>query len=96
MPALAYEISSNPAPVINQSSGPQLMRSRLSTTALGRTIGEVESVRDAVRAALDFASGLYATHRVVAVLRDSSTSALRDTDAGVWYATTDYIVHWYE
>ena len=96
MPAVAYRITSLPVPPINAAAGPQLMRSRLSVVTIASTPAEVDALRAAVRTALDLRSGLVAGHQVVSSIRDFGTEIDFDDDAGVWLATTDYIVHWFE
>jgi hypothetical protein len=96
LPAVVYRITSLPVPPINASFGPQLMRSRLSTVTLAEKPADVDALRAAVRTALDLRSGLVAGHQVVSSIRDFGTEIDFDDDAGVWLATTDYIVHWFD
>ena len=96
MPAVVYRITSLPVLPINAAAGPQLMRSRLSAVTLAATPAEVDALRAAVRTALDLRSGAVAGHQVVSVVRDFGTEIDFDDDAGVWLATTDYMVHWFE
>lgn len=95
-PAVVYDVESSPVLVINAAAGPQLMRTRLQVTALGRSIGDVEAVRAAVREAIKLTSGTVAGHRVVSVVPDVEMGADRDDEAGVWFRHSDYLLHWYE
>lgn len=96
MPAVVFRITSLPVLPINAAAGPQLMRSRLSVVTLAQKPADVDALRAAVRTALDLRSGAVAGHQVVSVVRDFGTEIDFDDDAGVWLATTDYIVHWFE
>ena len=97
MPAVVYDVV-DPVPIItmNAASGPQLMRSRIQVTALASLPGGVDQVLTAVMTALNLKSGTYATKTVIAVVRDMRTQIIKDNDAGVWYASQDFIAHWYE
>ena len=72
------------------------MRSRIQVTALASLPGGVDQVLTAVMTALNLKSGTYATKTVIAVVRDMRTQIIKDNDAGVWYASQDFIAHWYE
>lgn len=95
-PAVVYRVTSLPLPPINAAAGPQLMRSRLSVVTLADTPAAVDALRAAVRTALDLRSGLVAGHQVVSSIRDFGTEIDFDDDAGIWLATTDYLVHWFD
>lgn len=96
MPAVVYDIDTSPVTPINAAAGPQLIRARMTVTALAATPGEVDSIRDTVRVAVNLTSGIVAGHRVVSVVRDIETNITRDNDAGVWIGSTDYVIHFYE
>lgn len=97
MPALVYEgISSTPQMTMNAASGPQLIVSRVQITALGLNPGDVAAVHAAVMTAMNLKSGTYAGKTVASVVRDLKTQVSKDNDAGVWYGSQDFLVHWYE
>lgn len=97
MPALVYEsISTMPVMAVNASFGAQLLTSRVQITALAINAAGVDSVLSAVMAAMNLKSGTYATKSVVSVVRDLRTGISKDNDAGIWYASQDFIIHFYE
>jgi hypothetical protein len=97
MPAVVYEgISTTPQLTMNAASGPQLLISRVQITALALNPGDVAAILTAVMAALNLKSGTYAGKQVASVIRDIKTSITKDNDAGVWYGSQDFMVHWYE
>jgi hypothetical protein len=97
MPALVYEsISTMPVMTVNASFGAQLLTSRVQVTALAVNAAGVDSVLSAVMAAMNLKSGTYATKSVVSVVRDLRTGISKDNDAGIWYASQDFIIYFYE
>jgi hypothetical protein len=46
--------------------------------------------------AMNLKSGTVASKTVVSVVRDMRTGIQKDNDAGIWYASQDFIFHWYE
>lgn len=97
MPALVYEsISTMPVMAVNASFGAQLLTSRVQVTALAVNAAGVDSVLSAVMAAMNLKSGTYATKSVVSVVRDLRTGISKDNDAGIWYASQDFIIYFYE
>jgi hypothetical protein len=97
MPALVYEsISTSPVMTLNASFGAQLLTGRVQVTALAADAAGVDSVLSAVMAAMNLKSGSYASKLIVSVVRDLRTGISKDTDAGIWYASQDFIIHWYE
>lgn len=97
MPALVYDAVSNvPVITMNAASGPQLMTSRVQVTALADSADGVQTLLTAVMAAMNLKSGTYAGCIVASVVRDLRTQITKDNDAGVWYASQDFMVHWYE
>lgn len=97
MPALAHEsISTMPVMAVNASFGRQLLLSRVQVTALASDAAGVDSVLSAVMAAMNLKSGTYASKSVVSVVRDLRTGISKDSDAGIWYASQDFIIHFYE
>jgi hypothetical protein len=97
MPALVYEaIDTMPVMMVNASFGAQLLMSRVQVTALADNAAGVDSVLSAVMAAMNLKSGTVASKSVVSVVRDMRTGIQKDNDAGIWYASQDFIFHWYE
>lgn len=97
MPALVYEgISSTPQITMNAASGPQLMVSRVQITALALNPGDVATIHAAVMLAMNLKSGTYAGKTVASVVRDLKTQVTKDNEAGIWYGSQDFMVHWYE
>lgn len=97
MPALVYEsISTMPVITVNASYGAQLLMSRVQVTALALNAAGVDSLLSAVMSAMNLMSGSYAGKNVVSVVRDMRTGTARDNDAGVWFASQDFMLHWYE
>ena len=97
MPALVYEaIDTMPVMMVNASFGAQLLMSRVQVTALADNAAGVDSVLAAVMAAMNLKSGTVASKTVVSVVRDMRTGIQKDNDAGIWYASQDFIFHWYE
>lgn len=97
MPALVYEsISTMPILKVNASFGAQLLSSRVQITALALDAAGVASVLSAVMSAMNLKSGTYASKTVVSSIRDIATGLAKDNDAGVWFGSQDFIIHWYE
>ena len=97
MPALVYEsISTMPVMTVNASFGAQLLMSRVQVTALAENASGVDSVLSSVMSAMNLQSGTYASKSVVSVVRDLRTGIQKDNDAGIWYASQDFIIHFYE
>jgi len=97
MPAVVYEgISTTPQITMNAASGPQLLISRVQITALGLNPGDVAAIHAAVMSALNLKSGTFAGKQVASVIRDLKTQVSKDSEAGVWYGSQDFMVHWYE
>jgi branched-subunit amino acid transport protein len=97
MPALVYEaIDTMPVMMVNASFGAQLLMSRVQVTALADNAAGVDSVLSAVMSAMNLKSGTVAGKSVVSVVRDMRTGIQKDNDAGIWYASQDFIFHWYE
>ena len=97
MPAIVYEgISTTPQLTMNAASGPQLLISRVQITALALNPGDVAAIHTAAMAALNLKSGTYAGKQVASVIRDIKTQITKDNEAGVWYGSQDFMVHWYE
>lgn len=97
MPAIVYDVvSTMPVITMNAASGPQLLISRVQVTALATTPGGVQDILTAVMAAMNLKSGTYAGCIVASVVRDLRTQITKDNEAGVWYASQDFMVHWYE
>ena len=97
MPALVYEaISTMPVMTVNASFGAQLLMSRVQVTALAENAAGVDSVLSSVMSAMNLQSGTYASKSVVSVVRDLRTGISKDNDAGIWYASQDFIIHFYE
>ena len=97
MPAIVYEgISTTPQLTMNAASGPQLLISRIQITALALNPGDVAAIHTAAMQALNLKSGTYAGRQVASVIRDIKTQITKDNEAGVWYGSQDFMVHWYE
>lgn len=97
MPALVYDaVSTNPVMMINAASGPQLLISRVQVTALSESSDGVHTLLTAIMTALNLKSGTYAGKAVASVVRDMRTQISKDNDAGVWFASQDFMIHWYE
>ena len=97
MPAVVYEgRSTTPQMTMNAASGPQLLISRVQITALASNPGDVAALHAAVMTAMNLKSGTYAGKQVAAVVRDLKTQVSKDNEAGVWYGSQDFMVHWYE
>ena len=97
MPALVYEsIGTSPVMTLNASFGAQLLTSRVQVTALALDAAGVDSVLAAVMSAMNLKSGGYAGKSVISVVRDLRTGISKDNDAGIWYASQDFIIHLYE
>ena len=97
MPALVFEaISTTPEMMINASFGAQLLMSRVQVTALAADAAGVDSVLSAVMSAMNLKSGGYAGKSVISVVRDLRTGIQKDNDGGIWYASQDFIIHFYE
>lgn len=97
MPAIVYDVvSTMPVITMNAASGPQLLISRVQVTALADNSDGVQTLLTAVMVALNLKSGTYSGSVVASVVRDLRTQITKDNEAGVWYASQDFIVHWYE
>jgi hypothetical protein len=95
-PAVIYDVTGTPVSPINAAAGGQLMHARIQVTALARDVTSVISVHAAVRAALEFQSGLIAGVRVVSVLRDLVGPGDEDQDAKVFMRPVDYAMLFYD
>lgn len=97
MPALVYEaISTMPVMTVNASGGAQLLISRVQVTALAIDAAGVAQVLSAAMSAMNLKSGSYGGKSVVSSIRDMSTGLAKDNDAGVWFGSQDFMIHWYE
>lgn len=97
MPAIVYDgISTTPQITMNAASGPQLLISRVQITALALSPVDVAAIHAAVMSAMNLKSGTFAGKQVSSVIRDLKTQVSKDNEAGVWYGSQDFIVHWYE
>lgn len=97
MPSIVYDVvSTMPVITMNAASGPQLLISRVQVTALADSADGVQTLLTAVIAAMNLKSGTYSGSVVASVVRDLRTQITKDNDAGVWYASQDFMVHWYE
>jgi hypothetical protein len=85
-----------PVMTVNASFGAQLLMSRVQVTALAENASGVDSVLSSVMSAMNLQSGTYASKSVVSVVRDLRTGIQKDNDAGIWYASQDFIIHFYE
>ncbi len=97
MPALVYEsISTMPVMTVNASNGAQLLLSRVQVTALALDAAGVDSLLSAVMSAMNLKSGAVTGKNVASVIRDMRTGLSKDNDAGVWFCSQDFMIHWYE
>lgn len=68
----------------------------MQVTALADTSDGVQALLTAVMVALNLKNGTYSGSVVASVVRDLKTQITKDNEAGVWYASQDFMVHWYE
>lgn len=95
-PAVVYMTVETDAVRMFSSDAGQLVRGRIQIAAIAVTPAESMSLMSTVVENLRHQRGTFGNHRVVDVLRDSSTGAERDNDAGVWMTTQDFVVTYYE
>ena len=97
-PALVYTIvDATPTPHLNYSGERQMARARIQINPIAKTIPEVKSILDAVRAAMDFKlQQVYATKTVISSRMELLGPIEKDDDLGVWTQSVDYMLMWYE
>ncbi len=98
MPALVYNvIDSKPTPNLNYQLGEQRALARIQINPLATTIGEVKTIHEAVRAALDFKhQTIVIDQKFISCRLDLMGSVDKDTDAGVWTQPYDYLLNFVE
>jgi hypothetical protein len=97
-PALVYTIvDATPTPHLNFSTERQMARARIQINPIAKSIAEVKSILDAVRAAMDFKlQQVYATKTVISSRMELLGPIEKDDDLGVWTQSVDYMLMWYE
>lgn len=95
-PAIVYMTVETEAVRMFSSNAGELVRGRIQIATIAVTPAECMSLMDVVVQNLRYKRGEYAGHKVIDVLRDSSSGAERDNDAGVWMTTQDFVVTYYE
>lgn len=97
-PALVYTIvDATPMPHLNYSVERQMARARIQINPIAKTIPEVKSILDAIRAAMDFKlQQVYATKTVISSRIELLGPIEKDDDLGVWTQSVDYMLMWYE
>jgi hypothetical protein len=95
-PAVIYDVTGGPVSPINAAAGAQLMHARIQVTVLARDLTALIAVHAAVRAALEFQSGVIGGARVVSVLRDLVGPGDEDQDAKVFMRPVDYTMFFYD
>lgn len=97
-PALVYTIVDATAmPHLNYSVERQMARARIQINPIAKSIPEVKSILDAVRAAMDFKlQQVYATKTVISSRLELLGPIEKDDDLGVWTQSVDYMLMWYE
>lgn len=97
-PALVYTIVDATAmPHLNFSTERQMARARIQINPIAKSIPEVKSILDAVRAAMDFKlQQVYATKTVISSRMELLGPIEKDDDLGVWTQSVDYMLMWYE
>jgi len=103
MPAIVYNIiSNNPEPNVAYQFNKQRTTARIQINPLALSIGEIISINEAVRSALDFKhQQTIAGHLVVSCRLDNTQNIEKDigdtdTDLGIWTQSSDYILTYYE
>jgi ribosome maturation protein Sdo1 len=97
-PALVYTIvDATPMPHLNYSVERQMARARIQINPIAKSIPEVKSILDAIRAAMDFKlQQVYATKTVISSRLELLGPIEKDDDLGVWTQSVDYMLMWYE
>ena len=97
-PALVYTIvDATPMPHLNYSVERQMARARIQRPPIAKSIAEVKSILDAVRAAMDFKlQQVYANKTVISSRLELLGPIEKDDDLGVWTQSVDYMLMWYE
>lgn len=97
-PALVYTIvDATPMPHLNYSVERQMARARIQINPIAKSIPEVKSILDAIRAAMDFKlQQVYATKTVISSRMELLGPIEKDDDLGVWTQSVDYMLMWYE
>lgn len=97
-PALVYTIvDATPMPHLNYSVERQMARARIQINPIAKTIPEVKSILDAIRAAMDFKlQQVYANKTVISSRMELLGPIEKDDDLGVWTQSVDYMLMWYE
>ncbi len=97
-PAIGYTIvDSSPQPQQNYSGESQMARARIQLNPIGKSIAEVKSMLDAIRAAMDFKlHQTFAGKTVISCRLELLGPVEKDNDLGVWMQPVDYMLMWYE
>lgn len=97
-PALVYTIvDATPMPHLNYSVERQMARARIQINPIAKSIPEVKSILDAVRAAMDFKlQQVYATKTIISSRMELLGPIEKDDDLGVWTQSVDYMLMYYE
>lgn len=96
-PAVVYEaISGVPIEPINASAGGQLMQTRVQVTAISRVTEDIATIHAAIRAALEYKSGVYAGVRVVSIVRELVGPFSGDPQMRLFEQPVDYMVMFYD
>jgi hypothetical protein len=74
-----------------------MARARIQINPIAKSIGDVKTILDAVRAAMDFKlQQVYATKTVISSRLELLGPIEKDDDLGVWTQPVDYMLMWYE
>ena len=97
-PAIVFTIvDATPMPNLNFSSGNQMARARIQINPIAKTIGEVKSILEAVRAAMDFKlQQVFAGKTVISSRVELLGPIEKDDDLGVFTQSVDYMLMYYE
>jgi len=103
MPALVYDVVSNvPKPNVAYQNGLQMAVARIQINPLALSIGQVKTIHEAVRLALDFKHQVIVAGKLVISCRFESAEGFEkdigetDSDLGIWTQSADYILTYYE
>ncbi len=97
-PALVYTIvDATPMPHLNYSVERQMARARIQINPIAKTISEVKSILEAVRAAMDFKfQQVFAGKTVISSRVELLGPIEKDDDIGVFTQSVDYMLMYYE
>lgn len=93
LPAISYEhISTVSLATLDAAAAYNLVQTRIETTAIAKTYGEVKALVEEIRKALDYQRGTIAGVEVTSIVRGSAGPDLRDDDMQIYTQAVDFLL----